>query len=74
MRTLQDAGMGDLFGAPEPLRPAGALALHCWGWCEGWAPERWPVYLALYPVPDWAHHEDLLRVIRHELRPRKPVH
>ena len=71
MRHLQDSGLGDLFAPPEPLRPAGELALHCWGFCEGWAPERWPVFEALYPVPDWHHHIELLRVIRAEMSKRQ---
>jgi hypothetical protein len=28
-------------------------ALHCWGFCGGWAPERWTVYGAFYTVDDW---------------------
>lgn len=68
MRALHDAGLGDLLAAPEPLHPAGELAVHCWGWCEGWAPDRWPVYDALYPVPDWHAHIELMRVIRQELQ------
>jgi hypothetical protein len=75
MRNLQAAGLGDLVAPPEPLRPACELALHCWGWCDGWAPERWPVYEALFPVPDWHHHIELLRVIRRELQAKSnPTH
>lgn len=70
MRQLHDAGLGDLFAAPDDLRPAGELALQCWGWCEGWHPERWPVFEALYPVPDWHHHIELMRVIRTEMNNR----
>jgi len=71
MRTLQDAGLGDLYGAPPPLRPAADLALQCWGFCEGWAPERWAVFEALHPVPDWHHHIELMRVIRTALQKRE---
>lgn len=73
MRQLESAGLGDLFGAPDPLRPAGELALQCWGWCEGWHPALWPVFEALYPVPDWHHHIELMRLIRTEMNNR-PKH
>lgn len=67
MRALQAAGMADLVEAPQPLSPAAEMALDCWGFCAGWHPERWPVYEALQPVPDWHHHIELLRVIRSEM-------
>lgn len=68
MRSIQEAGLADLLQPPPPLSPAGEIALHCWGFCAGWQPERWPVYEALHPVPDWHHHIELLRVIRAELQ------
>lgn len=43
-------------------------ASHCWAWCEGWAPERWPVYGALHRVADWCALADLLQVIRDKHR------
>lgn len=58
---------------PEELSAAGQIALHCWAFCEGWAPERWPVYNALYPVPDWHHTIELMRAIRSALQPPKPA-
>lgn len=68
MREIEAAGFGEMAQPLGPLLPAGELALQCWGWCEGWRPERWPVFEALYPVPDWHHHIELLRVIRHETK------
>lgn len=67
MRALQQAGLADLVQPPPALTPCAEMALHCWGFCAGWRPERWPVYEALHPVPDWHHHIELLRVIRAEL-------
>lgn len=37
---------------------------HCWAFCEGWAPERWPVYAALHRVDDWAGLVELMQAIR----------
>jgi len=41
--------------------------VHCWAWCEGWAPERWPHYAAFHAVADWHHHMALLTVLRNAL-------
>lgn len=68
MRAIQAAGFGDLLEPPDPITPAAEMALECWGFCAGWHPERWPVFEALHPVPDWHHHIELLRVIRSTLR------
>ena len=69
MRALAAAGFGgEALDAAQPVGPLGQIALHCWGFCGGWAPERWPVYAALYPVPDWHHVIELMRTIRHELQ------
>lgn len=51
-----------------PLSALGAQASHCWGWCEGWVPERWPVYGALHRVADWAALVDLMLAIRDKNR------
>lgn len=51
-------------GDAPPLDEAGAIALHCWRWCAGWNPERWPLYAGLYPVPDW----DLLMTLQEKIR------
>lgn len=64
MRKLAEAGFGDMLVAPDPLSPAAALAAHCWGWCDGWHPERWEVYAALHEVDDWHQLADLMRAIR----------
>jgi len=42
--------------------------VHCYGFCDGWAPERWPVYAALHPVADWHALAELMRTIRDEQR------
>lgn len=39
-------------------------AAHCWQFCGGWEPQRWPVYAALYPVHDWHLMTDLMMEIR----------
>jgi hypothetical protein len=41
-------------------------AVHCWGWCGGWHPERWPMYAALHDVSDWAAMSELMQTIRDE--------
>jgi hypothetical protein len=41
--------------------------MHCWHFCDGWTPERWVVYAALYPVADWHAVVDLMSVIRSQL-------
>jgi hypothetical protein len=68
MRALQAAGLAGLAEPPPAISPAAEMALDCWGFCAGWQPERWPVYEALHPVPDWHHLMELLRVIRSTLR------
>lgn len=65
MRDLQRLGLGaDALGALPALSHQARTALHCWGFCDGWVPERWPVYAALYPVGDWAAVVDLMQAIR----------
>ena len=49
---------------PPPLGPDEAQASHCWNFCGGWAPERWPLYHALHPVADWPLLVDLMQAIR----------
>jgi len=49
------------------LSPAAERARHCWEFCAGWMPERWPLYAALYPVDDWHQLIELMRHIRKEL-------
>lgn len=57
-------GLGGIAAPPPELGEAEAQAMHCWAFCAGWAPERWPVYAALYPVADWHSLVDLMREIR----------
>lgn len=40
-------------------------ALHCWNWCGGWHPERWPVYAVFHDVSDWALLVELLETLNH---------
>jgi hypothetical protein len=47
-----------------PLSDLAERALHCWGFCAGWAPALWPIYAALYPVDDWHDLIDLMQIIR----------
>jgi len=39
-------------------------ASHCWAFCGGWHPERWPIYDALHDVPDWQALIELMTIIR----------
>lgn len=58
----------------EPLPEMSAqamLARDCWLWCEGWAPERWPMFEAFHPVPDWGALAELMRAIRDQSRSAK---
>lgn len=59
--------------APAPdLLPDAEQALHCWAWCGGWAPERWPLYEAFHPVDDWSVMAELLEHTRAEVN-HKPA-
>jgi len=51
--------------APAPVLCLPALlAMHCWRWCQGWHPERWPAYDAMHTVDDWALLSELLAHLR----------
>lgn len=51
--------------APAPsLCMASMTAAHCWRWCKGWAPERWPAYAALHDVEDWGMTSELMEHLR----------
>jgi hypothetical protein len=52
-QKLAESGLGNLIGKAPELDPLATAARHCWLFCGGWAPERWCVYGALHPVPDW---------------------
>ena len=49
---------------PAPLQGVEAEAAHCWRWCQGWRPDLWPAYAALYPVADWVALAEAGGVIR----------
>ena len=66
-QKLDAAGFGGLVAEPEELSPWGQAARHCWQFCEGWAPERWAIYDALYPVSDWHLLIDLMQDIKKAL-------
>lgn len=68
MRKLAEAGMADLAAPPPELTPHARLATHCWSWCDGWAPERWPVYAAFHDVDDWPRLIELMQALRAEVR------
>lgn len=61
------AGFGDLVAPCPELEPLAEAARHCWRFCDGWHPERWPVYQALYPVADWHQLIDLMAEIKGHL-------
>lgn len=69
MRNLSALGVNthDLLGPLPDLSAQAELALECWHWCDGWAPERWPSFGAFHAVRDWSALSDLQLTIRHEL-------
>lgn len=70
MRTFATLGLRpDDFLEPLPdLSPQASLAVSCWSFCDGWAPERWVVFAALHHVPDWAALAELMQAIRDQTR------
>lgn len=67
MRTTAAAlGLGaDALAEPVPeLSAAAQLAAECWDWCDGWHPERWPLFDALHEVADWERLAAGVRAIR----------
>jgi len=57
-----------MLGGPPELDALAARARHCWQFCQGWAPERWPIYDALHPVDDWHQVIDVMAEIDKALR------
>ena len=57
-----------LLGPMPELSAQATMAAECWAWCDGWAPERWPVFAAFHDVPDWGALADLMRALRDETR------
>lgn len=41
--------MGTAFAEPAPFSRDASMAVAAWNWCEGWHPERLPVFFALNP-------------------------
>jgi hypothetical protein len=66
VRTAQSFGLtaDAMFGPLPELSPQAQLAAYCWRFCEGWAPERWPVFGALHDVHDWHALAELMAAIR----------
>lgn len=70
-RKLSEGGFGRLVApaADVPaLDPLAEQAMHCWRFCGGWAPERWPVYHTFYPVADWHALIDAMQEIQRHAR------
>jgi hypothetical protein len=63
-QKLREQGFGDLIGEKPDLCPASQEAWLCWQFCGGWAPQTWPVYLALYGSADWSMVVELMQEIR----------
>jgi hypothetical protein len=53
---------------PPALSAQGELAVACWNFCDGWAPERWPVFGALHDVADWHALAELMQAIRQAMK------
>jgi hypothetical protein len=71
---VADGAFAAAMGARPGLCEAALRAEHCWVWCDGWAPERWPLYDALHPVPDWHLMADLLQEIKRSVRSKNHPH
>lgn len=61
---MEEQGFGGM-AAPAPVLGLDAMAaVHCWRWCKGWTPERWPAYAALHDVSDWSLTSELMEHLR----------
>ena len=61
---MEEQGFGGM-AAPAPTMSMEAMdAVHCWRWCKGWQPERWPAYDALHDVADWSLLAELMEHLR----------
>jgi hypothetical protein len=63
-RKLEAAGLGELVGAAPELGVDAERARDCWNFCDGWQPERVPLYDALYGVDDPDLLLELMLVLR----------
>ena len=61
---MEEQGFGGISALAPAMCGSALAAVHCWRWCKGWMPERWPVYAALHDVEDWAMTVDLLEHLR----------
>lgn len=61
---LQAAGFGEILPTQPNLCPLAEQARHCWVWCGGWMPERWPLYEAIHPVANWPQVIEMMEHIR----------
>jgi hypothetical protein len=57
-----------MIAVPEPLLPIGQRAIAIWNFCDGWFPERWPLYAQFHEFGEIALMERLLMVIRNHTR------
>lgn len=56
------------------MEPLAAQAQHCWQFCGGWMPERWPLYALLHDVEDWSLLVELMAHIRKTFDATRPTH
>lgn len=66
-QKLEEAGFGGMAAPAPDMCDLATQALHCWHFCNGWAPERWATYGALYPVPDWHQLIDSMAIIKGQI-------
>lgn len=67
MREAEKLGLGGVFERPGALLPEVVRAVHCWRFCDGWAPSVLPLYDAVHGIDDWEALLLLLELIRNEL-------
>ncbi len=53
-----------LFEPLPELSPQALTAMRCWNFCEGWRPERWPLFGAFHDVADWAAVVELMQAMK----------
>lgn len=61
---MEEQGFGGMAAPPTQLCLPAMAAVHCWRWCKGWTPERWPAYAALHDVEDWTMTTELMEHLR----------